>query len=812
MCFLTKTGKMREKMNKIAPYMALAALTVFFCLLFICGSGVFGSKVDWISQHSVLPEYFRQQFYETGELFPEFAPHIGGGQNIYYFSYYGLYSPVILLSYLLPFVKMSDYIMFATAACLAASGMILYGWLTSRGFSQRIAFGVAVMFLLAGPMIYHSYNQIMFVNYMPFLCMGLLGVDRQAADGRSVLVTLSVFLMIMTSFYFSIGGMLVLTIYGIHRYLEIYGRWTDALKNISRLLASMVTAVLMSGVLLVPTAMALMDGERGVGQRSAGALLKLFLPQIDMDRFFFSPYGMGLSALATVALVSMLFFKKMQDRVLAGFCIIVLTVPIFAYALNGGLYIRDKVMIPFVPLLSYITACFLRAAESGEGFFLPHPKRRNALIFLLPCIALLAASGYIVNHQAKRTVSREFYAEVTDPAIDERIAKITEAEEGFYRTEQLGNTEENAANLNRVHSERQYLSSVYSSSYNAEYQRFRTETFQLEQPYRNVLMQSVSQNPVWQRFMGVKYVLSGDDVYVNENASPIAYATDRTMSEKEYRKLTFPYNQLALLHYAVVKQEGTHTVSAHEVMESLVADSVDLHMPKEIHAEKEQTMQLVIPKRENMGNGSSSGRSGEGQTVLFLQFTVENQNPSRDVAVWAEGIRNKLTAENHFYYNNNTAFTYAFALEDGQTQIQMRFGKGNYRIGNVKCYIAELPEKQKGQGTESLYQSEFRVNSEHTKGNVIAGTIDVKKAGYFITTIPYDENFEVRINGKTAPTEKVNTAFLGFRVNEGARQKIEIIYHAPGLRLGKWMSVVGILLLLCRWRKRKIMRLPPTYS
>ncbi len=49
---------------------------------------VFGANVDWISQHSVLPEYFRQQFYSTGNLFPEFTANIGGGQNIYNFSYH----------------------------------------------------------------------------------------------------------------------------------------------------------------------------------------------------------------------------------------------------------------------------------------------------------------------------------------------------------------------------------------------------------------------------------------------------------------------------------------------------------------------------------------------------------------------------------------------------------------------------------------------------------------------------------------------------------------------------------------------------
>lgn len=75
----------------------LILFTLFFCWLFCGRYGVFGSKVDWISQHSVFPDYFRQQFYDTGDFFPEFAAGIGGGQNIYNFAYYGLYSPVFFV-------------------------------------------------------------------------------------------------------------------------------------------------------------------------------------------------------------------------------------------------------------------------------------------------------------------------------------------------------------------------------------------------------------------------------------------------------------------------------------------------------------------------------------------------------------------------------------------------------------------------------------------------------------------------------------------------------------------------------------------
>ena len=74
--------------KKCIPYLILAGFTFFFCWWFVGRHGIFGAKVDWLSQHSVLPDYFRQQFYQTGQFFPEYAANIGGGQNIYNFSYY----------------------------------------------------------------------------------------------------------------------------------------------------------------------------------------------------------------------------------------------------------------------------------------------------------------------------------------------------------------------------------------------------------------------------------------------------------------------------------------------------------------------------------------------------------------------------------------------------------------------------------------------------------------------------------------------------------------------------------------------------
>ena len=122
----------------------------------------------------------------------------------------------------------------------------------------------------------------------------------------------------------------------------------------------------------------------------------------------------------------------------------------------------------------------------------------------------------------------------------------------------------------------------------------------------------------------------------------------------------------------------------------------------------------------------------------------------------------------------------------------MVFGKGHYKISDVQCFLGALPAKEEA---ESLYQSELLPDKERTKGNVLAGDIDVKHNGYFITTIPFDGNFEISVDGENVKTERVNTAFLGCRIEEG-RHEVEIVFHAPGMTAGKIVSVLGMVLFM----------------
>ena len=835
--------------KKCIPYLILAGFTFFFCWWFVGRHGIFGAKVDWLSQHSVLPDYFRQQFYATGKFFPEFAANLGGGQNIYHFAYYGLYSPLILPSYLLPFVKMSDYIMAVSITGLTASVLLFYYWLKSRKTDTGTAFILSLMFLLAGPMIGQYSGQIMFVDYMPFLCLALIGVDRYFEQEKSGLFTVSVFLMIMTSFYFSIGGMLSLVLYGLHRYFEQREGNRVTVRSFLRdglcFVRSMILAVLMSGFFLVPTALALTGGR---SKEQNTSFVSFFIPQITVERFAYSIYGIGLTTLVITVLLTGLLYRKVYEKVLTYGCVIVLVIPVFAYLLNGGLYIRDKVFIPFLPLLCYLISIYLEKCRKRELSFIAgmipyiittifvymarnqfvskgigesiwkvllaesilflicyvlycalkryHKETKEILMLALPSVICLAVTmNTFYQMKPDRYVSRKLYRDVVEEQNRQAVKEALKDDDGYYRTEQMGSDDENAADLNRIWDVDQNITSIYSSAYNPDYQTFRQKTFGLEEPFRNGMMQSVSKNPVFQRMMGVRYIVSDSDVpgytlvkkcgttgiYQNKDAAPVMYATDRVMTEEEYKKLTFPYNQTAFLEYAVV---GEHTESSDQNIMTAY-----------------EPVSLKMANNRTTGGAEQKTMQQEGQKqILFLRFRVDNAHPNKDVAVWINGIRNKLSAKDHVYYNENKIFTYAVPLKDGEDNISVTFGKGKYRLRHVQAYLGSLPER-----SELLYQSEIQVDKKQTEDNVIQGTIRVKKDGWFITSIPYDKHFKIYIDGKETEIQKVNTAFLGCKIESG-NHELKIIYHAPGTTTGKILSLIGIagfLLVLVREKRKQ---------
>lgn len=813
-----------KKTEKIKIPLLLFGMCLAVCWIFVLQYGILGSDLDWVNQHSVLPDYFRQRFYDTGQLFPDITWNLGAGQNIYNFSYYGLFNPIIWISYLLPFVPMSLYIQITSILSYGASVVIFYCWLKKK-CDDRITLACTFLFLLAAPLVYHSYNQLMFVNYMPFLCAAFLGVDKYVEEKKKALLLCSVCGMILTSFFFSIGGLLALGIYGASKFTEKGIK--EFLKNSVSLAGVLLHSVLLCGILLIPTAFVLF----GRGGSGSHAEMAVSLFTVQPMRFLYTPHGVGMSALALIALFDdMICRRKWQEKFLSVSLFLIFAIPFVGYVLNGGLYDKGKVFIPFLPLMCMEVAKYIDRIKKRESTFrdiLPYlitaifliagktfwalldcgvmlvcfliRKRFSAfpLAVWVSCV-ILFCSGWTINKGSDHIIPKEDYEKILDRDTKAEVEEILEKDTGWYRMEEQQGGKKELQDINRIEDSRQWITSMYSSAYNEEYYKFRRETYDINEHFRNNMMQAVSDNPLFLQLMGVKYVIGNHplagyelleegengNLYVNSHAAPIGYVTNEVVSEKNYQTLDFPVNQSSLLWKAVAESaEGDADFPA--------MNTYPLEIP-EINEEENQIKKTSFGWSFSLSTEKKVSIPMKDvpmtEDLLSVRFQVKNKK-DKDMYIRLCGQTNRLTAKSHEYANHNESFAYTVTLNPENQTADFIFGPGEYEISNLEVFTGNLRELS----NEKLYETPLKL--EKIEGDTLVCSVDNKEAGYLITSIPYDEGFEIRLNGEKISMEKVNTAFLGAKVPKG-RYTVEISYQAPGKKLGFVCAGVGILLLL----------------
>ena len=123
-------------------------------------------------------------------------------------------------------------------------------------------------------------------------------------------------------------------------------------------------------------------------------------------------------------------------------------------------------------------------------------------------------------------------------------------------------------------------------------------------------------------------------------------------------------------------------------------------------------------------------------------------------------------------------------------QVTLILGKGHYEISNLKAYGGNLESLQAN--SKKLYQNPLEQVS--IEDNQLTGKVETSRAGYLITSLPFDKHFRVYVDGKEVQTEKVNTAFLGAQVPKG-NHTITIAYRAPGKTAGLLLTGGGGFLL-----------------
>lgn len=825
--------KIRKHRNDIINILTLIIISLVIILVLVNFTNFFGSKKDWLSQHIMFPDYLRKLFYDTGDIFPNFAFNLGGGQNIYNISYYGLFNPIILISYLLPFVSMITYIPFSMIICLIVSIVLMYYFLRRR-FDLKVSFVSTLLFLTSGCFIFHLHRHIMFVDYMPFLLMALIGVDKYFDKKIISLLVIAIFLIILTSYYFSVVGLVSVLLYGIYRYIEDKRNDKITVKDFFRegfrFVFIMLIPVLLSCFLLLPTASALLSGRTATNKDIS--LFGLFIPNFDISNTLYSAYSLGLSAIFIIALIYGIITKKREVKVISIIFSILLVFPIFDYVFNGGMYLNGKAFIPMLPPAILLIGYFLKNVFNNKNklkisiitslivvvinlLIFVYKNEFLCLLFVVDMVLLLIF--LLISFKLKKNiifyiylgvmslvlviptnfsdifVTKDFYDTLDYEETSDKVHQVLDRDKSFYR---MSDQSVKLDKANYIYDVNYYTGSIYSSLSNSYYKDFYNNLINNEFIYRSYGMLTGNNNIFYNFYMGNKYLLNSsnnmlgykkvaDGIYRNEEVLPTGYSTSKIMSLDEYNSLSYFEKLDAYLNYAIV--DGDYSDSYVKKVKDYVPDFEVLES-KNLKIEEDKGEYSIKASKDNKLVIKLNNISDSDILLLKFKMLYNSKCSVGDSYITINGVSNKLSCRKWKYHNNNYNFEYSLS---GNNTLEITFSEGKFRLSNLSSAIYNYND------LVSINDeiSPFVIDRDKTKGDVIEGNIDVKNDGYFKLSIPYDKGFEIYVDGEKTTYEVVNKSFIGFKINEG-NHNIKLVYVSPLFKEGLVISCVGLVMFL----------------
>lgn len=924
----------------------------------------FGYGSDWLSQHLPLAETLRSAMLDSGRLLPLYL-HLGGGSSVYDFAYYGLLRPDVLLGCLFPQFGMEYLLAGYSLAGIVLGTNLLFWWLRRRLRSEpsgaRAAAFAAALYA-AATCLFHAHNQLMFVNYLPFLILTLIGIDRMAEQGKGAwLVTSGLSLVYLHSFYYSISCLAVCGIYAIDwvrgmrgdhaqaHVCELRGarasgsptctgklrrdrRGTKCEKRaksfVLRLAGCVCLSIGLCAVLLLPTGLDILSGSKDGGVFAA----QLKLLDLTLEGMLYTPYGMGLTLISLYCLLTALAQRK--TRFLAICMLAIAAIPAVSLLLNGLLYARGKILIPFLlPMLllcaqvlcgflqgsekpplwagalclvPWAAACaesgsiltnrlllidcllllgwilldwllmmgwvlWMRRAGMKRVFTAGAAKKTSvrtrciALLLLVPCVVswtLQMKAGYVEQAQINFGTVRQ--------ALKGTQQRIEQTEADKLQSARWEILSEGYKMSNYAPLPQMQRTSMYSSMTQQDYAAFFYDMAGNAIPARNRVALVPGKNPLFNALMGVRYVTvktaaSGQETgataqaqtdaaasqatagnsisnlpraqieagaaalppgyeviycengYVtgrNPDALPIAFGTDRLLSQKDFtdRLREIPAREKRKLTEALsltaAKTEVSLCLRRNLSEDERAAEARGLRPvtnQNSVDARKMRpTTNQILAETGGVRAGTirvskAANDNGLQGKVLILEFDVTQAN-GREIIIDINGTRNKLSGSNAPYPNGNTHFTYILDAREAQT-LHIEKNTNEYVLQNLQCQLLDLKAVLQ---SRDVWEPDTDV-SHAGRGEVFRGRIDMRRAGFFETSYPFRAGYSVTVDGESVRPRRSAAGFLVVPLTAGSHE-IQIDFLPPGYRAGLGISLLALLLLVLQlkagWRGR----------
>lgn len=336
----------RQVINSL---IAMGLYIAFLIVIFFLFDATLGKmESDFLSQHTKFIDYFRRNYWASGDLFPQLSMNYGLGQSFAIFFYHGLYNPFIMLSYVLPPVNPIYILELSYLIIIGLNTFAMSKLLDINKITGNLNSAIAILSSASGVFIFQMSTHPMFIYYLPIMVFSLICLHKMATANRKVGYIICVGLIFYTNFTFAP----IISIIQFFYYLGLIAEQKQfSLNKLLTFAISYLIGVGLGMMVLLPQALLIISSNSRT--RSISIDHQLFLPFSKVvESIATNPYISGLFVVGFTALLgTLIFLRKPRFYILVIPLIILLVIQPFNIALNMFSYVHLKVYIFYLPVL-----------------------------------------------------------------------------------------------------------------------------------------------------------------------------------------------------------------------------------------------------------------------------------------------------------------------------------------------------------------------------------------------------------------------------------------------------------------------------
>lgn len=350
-----------------------------------------------------LREIFTNLFVEHTLRIPTWSFSIGYGSDILTtLHYYAIGDPLNLFSAIIPEELMLNFYELLILVRIYLAGLAFSYYCFYRGISSRPAvLAGAFAYAFCGYTIFAGVRHPYFLNPMIYLPLVLTGVERLKKEKKPGLFIGSVFLSVVSNFYFFYMIVVLTVLYVIFRLFQWFRReeWRQALMLLVKLAGCAVTGVLAGMVILLPILLVFTKSARlDTGYMHSTLYNAKYYETLLMSFLSYASPGewtrFGYASLVLLSVFSMLIRRGNAVRK-TGFLLLTafFLFPFIGSAMNGFAYVSNRWGWGY----SMLTA-FILASEWEE--LLSAARRKKRILcgimagYAVLCVLLCRRTGF----------------------------------------------------------------------------------------------------------------------------------------------------------------------------------------------------------------------------------------------------------------------------------------------------------------------------------------------------------------------------------------------------------------------------------